>query len=189
MSESVLKKEFSESDLTRLRNLVKGRTGDSTTVSSGYIKKDIDRKEGDVWEENGRTWTIKNGVKQNISKLQQARDLGKMPLFCPECKQLMKNRFDADFYKIHKNCFDCQIKFETKLKAQGKWEDYEKSIHNSEIDNMINNYEIWVEDLLNESNDGFISETGEVENWSKVNREKILEQKKEAIAYLEKLRK
>jgi hypothetical protein len=189
MSKSVLKKEFSESDINRLRNIVKGKTGDKTTVSSGYSKKTQSYEEGDTWEEDGRTWTIKNGIKQNISKLQKARELGKMPLFCPECTNLMKNRYDADFYKIHGHCFDCQVKFETKLKAQGKWEEYEKTIHNSEIDNLIDNYEIWVEDLLSESNNGYISESGEVENWSKLNKEKILKQKEEAVKYLEKLRK
>lgn len=189
MSNSVLKKEFSESDLTRLRNLVKGKSGDRTKVSTGYIKSSKDREEGEVWEEDDRTWTIKNGIKQNISKLQKARQTGKTPLFCPECKELMKNRYDTEFYKIHHHCFNCQVKYETKLKAQGKWEEYEKTIHNSEIDNLIDNYEVWVEDLINESTSGFISESGEVENWSTVNKEKILQQKEEAVEYLKKLRK
>jgi hypothetical protein len=189
MKESVLKKEFKEADLQRLRNLVQGKTGEKTSVSSGYTKETIDRQEGEIWEEDGRQWTIKGGIKQSISKLQKARDLGKMPLFCPECKTLMKNRFDAQFYNIHHHCFDCQIKFETKLKVTGKWEEYHDGIHNSEIDAMINNFEIWTEDLMKESNDGFISEAGELENWSKVNKEKILKQKEEAIEYFKKLKK
>ena len=189
MSESVLKKEFRGADLQRLRNLVQGKTGEKTSVSSGYTKDYIERKEGDVWEEDGRQWTIKNGVKQTISKLQAVRDVALTPLFCPECKTLMKNKYDGQFYKIHRHCFDCHIKFETEIKRQGKWEEYKTQIQNSEIDGMINNYEIWVEDLLNESNDGFVTELGEVESWSKVNREKILKQKEEAIEYLKKLKK
>jgi len=189
MTESVLKKEFKEADLQRLRNLVQGKTGEKTSVSSGYTKNIIDRQEGEIWEEDGRQWTIKSGVKQTIPKLQKARDLSKMPLFCPECKTLMKNRFDAQFYNIHHHCFDCQIKFETKLKATGKWEEYQKSIHNSEIDGIINNYEVWVDDLINNSDNGFVTEAGEVENWSKINKEQILKQKQEAIEYLEKLKK
>lgn len=189
MSESVLKKQFSSSDLQRMRNLVQGKTGERTSVSTGYTKDHIDRKEGDIWEEDGRQWTIKNGVKQNVSKLQKARDLGKMPLFCPDCKQLMKNRYDEQFYRIHKHCFDCQIVFETKLKAQGKWEEYQTQIHNSEIEGMINNYEIWVDALINESSDSFMSETGELESWSKTDKAKVLKQKQEAIEYLEKLKK
>jgi hypothetical protein len=189
MSESVLKKEFKEADLQRLRNLVKGRTGEKTSVSSGYTKDYVERKEGEVWEEDGRQWTIKNGVKQTISKLQAVRDVALTPLFCPDCKALMKGRYDSQFYKIHRHCFDCHIKFEAEIKKEGKWEEYQNQIQNSEIDGMINNYEIWADDLLNESNDGFVTEIGEVESWSKVNRDKILKQKEEAIEYLKKLKK
>jgi len=189
MKESVLKKDFKEADLQRMRNLIQGKTGERTSVSSGYIKNDIDRQEGELWEEDGRQWTIKGGIKQTVSKLQKARDLGRMPLFCPKCKTLMKGRYDAQFYNIQHHCFDCQIKFETELKRTGKWEEYQERIHNSEIDAMINNFEIWTDDLINESNDGFISESGELENWSKINKEKIIKQKQEAIEYLEKLKK
>lgn len=189
MSESVLKKEFKGADLQRLRNLVQGKTGEKTSVSSGYTKDYIERKEGDIWEEDGRQWTIKNGVKQTISKLQAVRDVALTPLFCPDCKKLMKGRYDSQFYKIHRHCFDCHIEFEAKIKKEGRWEEYQNQIQNSEIDGMINNYEVWVDDLLNESNDGFVTEIGEVESWSKVNREKILKQKEEAIEYLKKLKK
>ena len=189
MSESVLKKEFKGADLQRLRNLVQGKTGEKTSVSSGYTKDYIERKEGDIWEEDGRQWTIKNGVKQTISKLQAVRDVALTPLFCPDCKALMKHRYDNQFYKIHRHCFECHVKFETKLKAAGEWDEYQKQVQNSEIDGMINNYEVWVDDLLNESNDGFVTEIGEVESWSKVNRERILKQKEEAIEYLKKLKK
>ena len=188
-NDSVLKKEFRGADLQRLRNLVQGKMGDKTSVSSGYVKDHIDRKEGEVWEEDSRQWTIKNGVKQTISKLQAVRDVALTPLFCPDCKTLMKGRYDDQFFKIHRHCFDCHIKFETELKRTGKWDEYQKQVENSEIDGMINNYEIWVDDLLNESNDGFVTEIGEVESWSKVNRDKILKQKEEAIEYLKKLKK
>jgi len=48
MSESVLKKEFRGGDLQRLRNLIQGKTGEKTSVSSGYVKDHIDRTEGEV---------------------------------------------------------------------------------------------------------------------------------------------
>lgn len=189
MSESLLKKQFRESDVQRIRNLVKGKTGDKTKVLVGYEKEYVHRQEGDIWEEDSKTWTIKNGVKQTISKLQKARELSKQPLFCPECKTLMKHRYDSQFYVIHKRCFNCQVSFETELKRTGKWEEYQKEIHNSEIDNMVRNYEVWVEDLINESTDTFITEAGELESWGKVNVEKIKQQRDEAIEYLTKLRK
>lgn len=189
MSESKLKKEFAQKDVQRLRNLVKGKNGASTTIAAGYKKDEVERKEGDIWEEDDRTWTIKNGIKQNISKLQKAREISKMPLFCPDCSELMNHRYDKEFYTINKRCFNCQVKFETSLKASGEWEEYQKRIHNSEIDNTIQNYEIWVDDLINSSNDGFVSETGELESWSKGNSSNIVKQKEEAIKYLENLKK
>ena len=54
---------------------------------------------------------------------------------------------------------------------------------------MIDNYERWVDDLINESNDGFVTEQGDVERWSKVNTDSIVKQKEEAIEALKKLKK
>jgi hypothetical protein len=186
---SKLKKEFAKKDVQRLRNLIQGKNGANTTISSGYKKEEEDRKEGDTWEEGDRTWTIKNGIKQNISKLQKARELNKIPLFCPECSEVMNHRYDKEFFTINRRCFNCQVKFETALKASGEWEEYQKKIHNSEIDNTIQNYEMWVDDLINSSNDGFVSESGEVEKWSKSSSSSIVKQKEEAIKYLENLKK
>ena len=69
----MLKKEFREEDIQRIRNLATGKVGDKTRVQSGYKKQYQKRKEGDIWEEDGRTWTIKNGIKQNITKLDKAK--------------------------------------------------------------------------------------------------------------------
>ena len=67
MSDSVLKKEFQKRDVERLRNLVKGKHGDRTTMGIGYSGKvREDHKEGDVWKERGKTWTIRDGIKENI---------------------------------------------------------------------------------------------------------------------------
>ncbi len=189
MSETKLKKDFAQKDVQRLRNLVQGKYGDKTSIASGYTKEQVDRVEGEVWEEDERTWTIKNGIKQTVSKLQKAREIHKTPLFCPECSTIMNHRYDKEFYNIHTRCFNCQVSFETNLKATGQWEEYQKEIHNSEIDNTIQNYEIWVDDLINGTNEGFVSETGEVESWSKGNTKNIVKQKEEAIEYLNSLRK
>jgi hypothetical protein len=81
------------------------------------------RNEGDVWEDlDGKKWTIKNGIKQNVTKL----DTAKTPWFCPECQKSMSHRLDDKFWNIRGKCFDCIIKEETKLRTEGKWEEYEK---------------------------------------------------------------
>ena len=75
-NDSVLKKEFKHRDVQRLRNLVQGKYGEKSTVGTGYQKAKEFYNEGDVWEEDGRTWTIKNGLKQNLTKLDKAKCMG-----------------------------------------------------------------------------------------------------------------
>ena len=102
----------------------------------------------------------------------------------------MKNRNDKPFYNIHKMCFNCVIDMEVKLRKEGKWEEYENNIHNSEIDNKIQEYKLWIEEKLSESNSSFVSEDGDVENWTgKINRELVDKSVEETVKYLESLKR
>lgn len=185
MRDNVLKKEFSKKDVNRIRNLVKGKNGDKTTQIVGYSKSQEFYKEGDVWESKGQTWTIKNGVKQNITKLDKAKKAAKVPLFCPCCSKLMKKHMDPQYYKVHKTCYDCVIDKEHELKKQGKWEEYQKQIHNSDIDGVITDYKAFVEAALNESNESFITEGGDVENWvGGIDKERAKEALEKGVEYL-----
>ena len=65
----MLKKEFKNKDVSRLRNLITGKTGESSVTQIGYQKSKKTYKEGDIWTENKKKWTIKDGIKQTISKL------------------------------------------------------------------------------------------------------------------------
>jgi len=187
--DNVLKKQFSEKDVQRLRNLVKGKYGDKTTIGIGYTKKEESYSEGDVWEENGRKWTIKDGIKQNITKLDKAKLLNHLPLFCPECNSLMKNRNDKVFYNTYKRCFECHVKFETELRRLGLWEEYEKNIINNDITNIIDEFTAWADDELNSNNESYITEDGEIENWIGNTKNKILQNKEETIKYLLSLKR
>ena len=75
MSDNVLKKQFQQKDVQRLRNLMTGKYGEKTTVGVGYTKQHGFHEEGDLWEEDGRTWTIKNGVKQNHREVAMSTSL------------------------------------------------------------------------------------------------------------------
>lgn len=98
------------------------------------------RQEGDVWEDvNGRRWTIKNGIRQNVTKLDDA----KTPWWCPKCSKPMNHRFDIKFWRIRGHCMDCNIKFETELRRQGKWEEFERKV-------MLRNYISAVKDKISE---------------------------------------
>ena len=80
----MLKKQFKERDIQRIRNLVKGKSSERTIHGIGYSKQDDGpRNEGDVWEEGGKTWTIRDGIKENITKLDKFKK-ATVPLFCLE---------------------------------------------------------------------------------------------------------
>ena len=187
--DTVLKKQFQERDVQRLRNLVQGKYGEKTRSSIGFTKADEFHDEGDIWESDGRTWIIKNGIKQNITKLDNAKKAHVMPLFCPRCKGIMKNRNDKPFYNLHKKCFSCVIDFEHNLRKQGKWEQYQSDIKNGEIDKQIEEFKVYVKEKLNESNDGFVTESGDVEKWvGKLDTTRVEEHTQEVIKYLESLK-
>ena len=143
-NDNVLKKEFSKKDVQRARNIITGNTSARTTEGVGYTKKYEHHKEGDVWEENGRTWTIKNGLKQNITKMDKFKKMGKLPLFCPECGTLMKKHLDTKVYPAYQKCFDCVVDYEAQLQKEGKSKEYFDNMHNERISNIQSEYENFI---------------------------------------------
>ena len=186
-----LNKEFRKTDVNRLRNLIQGKTGDSTGTQIGYNTKQEDRKEGDIWVENKKTWTIKNGIKQTISKLDKIKKEVFMPLCCPECSKVMKKRLDKPNYNIHKKCFDCVIDFEHKLKIEGKYNDYIKNLKAKNSLDIVDEMESYLLDAINTSNSNFVSEDGVIERWvGGVDSKKMTKDVKEgASKFREKIKK
>ena len=82
-----------------------------------------------------------------------------------------------------------QIEFETDLRKMGLWEEYEKNIINSDLDNIITDYGTWMDEVINTSNESFITEAGDVEKWVGSSKQKMLQNKEETIKYLESLKK
>ncbi len=162
MKETQLKKQFSERDLQRIRNLAQKKVHDKTVTSVGYTKAEERHVEGDVWEENGKTWTIKNGIKRTIRKT----DAVKAPLLCPKCSKPMKHRFDKQMYGIHQMCLHCVTEMESELKMQGKYEEYEKEMirKNAQYfaDSITDGIDQFLDDLINET---YVMEDGTIQNW------------------------
>ena len=164
MEESQLKKEFSQRDVQRARNLIQKDYTSRTVIGTGYSKKREKHSEGDIWEEDGRTWTIKNGVRQNITKLDQAKKAYQIPLVCPKCGGSMKHHLAKKMYKIHKMCFDCVVDMEADLRKAGLYEEYEKQMMKGNIEAWATGLESWVKESLNETMT-FVTEEGDVEDW------------------------
>jgi hypothetical protein len=182
--EGNLKKEFKPRDVQRMRNLITGKTGDKTQLQAGWEKHSDKHKEGDVWEENGKRWTIKNGIKQTQTKLDDIKKLIVMPLACPNCGKLMKiDVYNKKMWAIHQKCFDCVIKMESEIKRLGKWEEYESGVMNTNKDAMLDDLEMALENWVDEK-DTFVSESGEVEKWGGGDKTAVYKQVKEEIAKL-----
>ena len=177
----MLKKEFKQKDVNRARNLIMGKTDASTSTQIGYSTKQKDYKEGDVWTEGRKTWTIKNGIKQTISKLDKIKKEVFMPLCCPECGNVMKKRLDKPHYKINKKCYDCVIDFEGKLIVRGEYEDYKNKLKGKNSIDILNELESTLLSAVNISNSNFVTEDGVVEKWvGGIDKEKFTKEIKTA---------
>ena len=188
MSDSLLKKEFKSSDVQRVRNIVNKDFTSKTKSSAGYQKSSKKYKEGDIWEESGKTWTIKNGVRQNVTKLDAAKKALRIPLACPKCKGPMKHHLAQKMYPIHGTCFDCVIDMEANLRKAGLYEDYEKNLMQGNIKVFLNNIEDYTMSLINNEN-SYVTEHGDLEDWkgkSSVQKEKLLKNLKQYIDIVSK---
>ena len=178
----MLKKEFSKKDVNRMRNLITGKTDVSSEVQSGYQRQIKEYKEGDVWVEGKKTWTIKNGIKQTVLKLDKIKKEVFTPFCCPECGKVMKHYLDINNYKIHKKCHDCVIEFEHKLKIKGEYKNYIKKLKAKNSLDIVDEMESYLLDAINTSNSGFVSEDGVVERWVRgINKKEFKKEIKEAV--------
>ena len=176
-----LNKEFEKRDVERMRNLIQGKANSSSENQICYKKKITDYKEGDIWTENKKKWTIKNGIKQTLSKLDAIKKEVFVSLCCPKCSKVIKSQLDKDNYKIHKKCHNCVVEFEHNLKINGEFNDYEKSLELKNNLSILDETEAYLLNMVNSSNSGFVSEDGVVERWvGGINKEKYHKEVKEA---------
>lgn len=117
--------------------------------TGGYEPLDIKHKEGDVWIERDEEWTIKNGIKQNIPKMDYSQV--RMPLFCPKCENPLNHRLHKKFYNLRGACHDCVVQYEGKMRIDGVWDAYERRV-------MRNNEKSWIQEKIAQQED-FIKNT------------------------------
>lgn len=187
--ETLLKKEFKQSDVQRVRNIVNKDFTSKTKLQSGYQKQIKRYKEGDVWEESGKTWTIKNGIKQNITKLDNAKKALRIPLRCPKCNGSMEHWLAKKMYKIHGFCFDpCTVEYEDSLKQAGLYKQYEERMIKGNIKEFVDDVERWILNSV-EDKHTFVTEAGDVEDWggmSNNTKSKILKDLKDYTTTIRK---
>ena len=175
--------------IQRMRNLVSGNASDKTKISTGYGKSRIVRSEGDVWEVKGKTWTIKNGIRQTISKLDSAREAIRVPMECPKCgDHRMQHHAYKAMYKKFGMCLNCVVKLEKDLKAAGKFEEFAKELSKSDneawLKDKTEEYYDWLTTINSKS---YITEAGDIEDWSGGKSKETL--KKEFDTQVNKIKK
>jgi hypothetical protein len=166
----MLKKEFSKRDVTRMRNLVTGKYDEQTRNQVGYSSTQVQREEGETWEELGKTWTMKNGVKQTISKLDSLRKSLQTPLACPTCEEPLNYWLHKKIYRIHGFCYNCLLKYEALLKKTGRYEIYLKQLQENNLNVFLTDLEAWTLTLVNSVNT-YVTEAGDIEEWTDVSKE------------------
>ena len=177
-----LKKEFKESDIKRIRSLVRKDHTSKTKSQTGYKKSFSLRKEGDVWEESGKSWTIKNGIKQNITKLDKVKRQIRVPLSCPKCGKSLKHYLHKNCYKISGMCMNCYIDFESTLKQKGLYKEHTTMMKKGNLKYYIKGMESVLEDVKDLDNfDSYVTEQGDIEDW-KVNKSAVKEKEIEKIS-------
>ena len=102
----------------------------------------------------------------------------------------MDKQLDPFYFKSYGQCLDCRSKFETKLKIEGKWQDYVNSTFNAEIDKQIEEYKSYFESILSEGNQGYVSENGEIQKWvGGIDKERAQNSLDEMVKHLNSLKK
>lgn len=103
-----------------------------------YEHRPVGAEEGDRWygPDGEKVWEMGSGGPIKVSTFDSIR----MPMFCPECGEIMNGRFDRKFWQIRDMCMDCWQKRETKMRVEGTYELYEKKT-------MLENKKSWLRDI------------------------------------------
>lgn len=149
-----------------LRRIIEGHEPEIPYLhGTGHNTKPELHGDGEVWTDSeGKMWEKTSWGKKSITKLEDAR----VPLFCPKCKGIMKRDLDTKMFHWYGQCFNCQIKFETELRATGKYKDWER-------EKLLNNFTSYMKELRSEVanfvNDlknptAIVHENGSLEVWT-----------------------
>ena len=102
---------------------------DNTQQTFGYEGEvEPERNIDDIWtDKDGKTWQQKDGYKISVTKFDELRDYLKAITTCStkECKTDKYDQSDKKAIAKTGMCFNCLIKYEDALRADGTWPYYE----------------------------------------------------------------
>lgn len=186
-----MKKASGKSNLSIIRDYVDGvrpflqfgYTGDSSIA---------ERKEGEIWlDTRGKKWIKKNGVKKAINNVNSSV-IDATKQVCKDCGMEIKwgNRYDQMFFNKTQRCYDCIIKFESHLRIEGKFEDYEKKKVFENQKGFALDAQAKMEESLKYLEEhetiSYVNEDGTVEKWEVENRDQMIKNVKKDLKKVKK---
>ena len=155
------------------------------------VEKKIYVQMEDLEEKKKREDEVKADRERRNDRMDALKE-AKIPWFCPECDKVMKRKLDDKMFRLFNHCFDCQVKFENKLRIGGKYEEWEEK-------KVLNNKLSYVKDQIESIKDWksqsfeFYNQVGvkdielEKEKWN-VNKKQIETTADEAIKEFEDIK-
>ena len=140
-----------------LKNILEGKDVEKKIQVGGYDKEFSDKMKKEKEEER----------KQNEALSKILAEV-RMPLFCPECQNVMNKRMDKRMWMRLKKCSNCVIKEEHEMRVSGKWEEYQNKKIKANVLSWLKDQEQgfkeWKEMALNPRD--IVNEDGTLEKWS-----------------------
>jgi len=166
--------------------IVKGYlAGERPFTQVGWVPDFKKRKEGETWTDaQNKSWIFKGGRKKRVNKSVKINP-DDVRLRCKDCQMDVKwgNYLDDRVFYKSGRCYDCLIKFETKLKRDGEFRHYEqvKIFKNQKgfcldlkgkLEDTIKYLENSNEDIV------YINEDGSKDVWKDTTKGQVLEDAK-----------
>ena len=134
----------------------------------------VEYKEGDIWTEAGKTWTIKNGIKKTMTKMDDLRKQIITPIACPKCSTNMNSNVHRWGWKTHRMCFNCVVDMEHEIMKAGKLDEYTKALYRANMESFYDDLEQFIAEFSKQKT-AIFTEGGVKENWVD-NTRKVVEQ-------------
>lgn len=139
---------------------------------------ELHTKEGEVWEEDGKMWKLKNGVQISVPRISSTIINDK----CSKCESNIETRLDKHYYAIRMLCTNCVIKEETQMRIKGTWDEFEKNEVNKNVANYIEQLKLDIDEYLDKDykeniNNSTVGQNGELDTWWEdgLNKEQLRE--------------
>lgn len=178
-------------NIKALRQMLEGNHRFQNKTTYGYTpKKDTElRKVGDIWEEtlpNGTVieWEQKQGYRvkraKNLKVLTDVRqELNSYPNCYEDCEKKKTAKYtqhDKKIRDIHGMCLECLAKYETYMKVEGKFEEYERQKHLESAKAFFADAEKEKELIKATLNSiEYVEEDGSKEIWESSNKQALLD--------------